>query len=284
LGDEQLSKRLWGTIEGLRKCYSSLLEFARAWVGSRLVFRNWELQNGYQMWTMLCQESEVVEKLVALQLRVIDGVIYVAEDFQADLSVVDQILDLMAILFRWKKWTDSRWMSMGDTSRGLLGSLILGIEALVSHAVDHGHSTYYLASARAMNAELKRFTVKCSVTSFVADAVLGKLLTDDRLPVMYEAIMLEIESEVEFILNIPADIWNLFGQVAGVCGDSLRSDSVRGAFTTSACLRALFEPVLQLPWSLCGSDDMRSALGEFLAEHEPTEAVAWSIWHLCRCG
>jgi len=283
LGDQQL-KTMWGIIEGLRTCHTTLMAFARSFVASRIVYRDWSLENGDRMWRMLCFESDIVEKLCHLQLRCKDGAILVAEEFRDDPTVVDQVVDLMTLCFRWRKWTDSRWLSMGDSARSLLTSIILGIEPLIEYAISGGHGPYYLAKAKHMSSEVKQLTVKCAVVSFVADAVLGVLLTDDRLPRMYAAIEQEIESEVQFVQNIPFGVWAFVADVTGLQTLAIRSEAVHGALITAAALRSQYASVLELPWSLCSSASVSDSLDALIAGPEPTEAVTWSVWQLCRAG
>lgn len=282
--DDKSMKSMWGIIEGLRTCYSTLMCFARSWIAKNLVFLDWDLEHGYTMWTMLCMESEVADKLVALQLRCIGGRIFVSEDFRDDPDVTEKIYEVMVLVFRWRRWTDSRWLSVGDSARSLLSSILLGIEALVGYAIASGHSTYYLACAKSISDDVKRLAVKSSMVSFVADAVLGVLLTDDRLPVVHKSIEQEIASEVHFVLDFPTDVWCFIADATGLRFLALRSDAMSGTLVAAAALQSHFAIAHELPWSLCASDDIRSALCAFLAGPQPTQSVAWSIWQLGSVG
>lgn len=284
LTDDALLKDMWGTIEGLRTCYVTLMEFVKSWVASRLVFRDWEFAHGFLLWTMLGLEAELAERLSELQLRCFGGVVFVAEKFRNEESIVGDVAQAFAVCFRWRKWTDSRWCSMGDSSRSLVLSLLLGIEDLVAFAVCQGHSTYYLAKAKQIGLVVKRLAVQASVVSFVADAALGLLLSDDRLPLMYEALLAEIDSEVKYVLKLPKEMWDFIAGILGLQAVELRSACVQGALTTAASLMSHFQVAAELPWSLVGSGNIERALDELAVGPQPTEAVSWAAWQLCALG
>ena len=73
---------------------------------------------------------------------------------------------------------------------------------LVEWALQHGRSSYHLANAKDISASIKELAMHASIVSFITDAVLGLLLTEDRLCAMYEAVQTEIQSEVEYALRI----------------------------------------------------------------------------------
>ena len=91
--------------------YITLIELKRPWVASRLVSEDWDFEEGYSLWAMLSIESQFCDILVELQLRVVGGVIYVGSEFAEDPHTVDRVSDILAAVYKWKKWTDSRWLS-----------------------------------------------------------------------------------------------------------------------------------------------------------------------------
>ena len=135
---------------------------------------------------------------------------------------------------QWKEWTDSRWVTIGDTSRSFLGALLLSMGDLIALTVQHGHSTYNLSNFAKLSIALNRIIVHASVDSFVSDAVLGMLLSDERLPVMMEAIDTEIQCEVAYIAELPKCVWEIIGLVLGLRPVGLRSAAVQGALTASS--------------------------------------------------
>ena len=86
-----------------------------------------------------------------------------------------------------------------------MASLLVGIDSLVDYALQHGHSSYYLGGAKTLSKKVKAFVAKCAITSFVADAALGLLLTDDRLRAVLTALKAEVACEVEYIAGALAD-------------------------------------------------------------------------------
>ena len=84
----------------------------------------------------------------------------------------------MGAVCQWEGWTDSRWVTIGGTSRSFLGALLLGIGDFIAFAIQHGHSTYHLSNFAKLSIVLTNI-VQASVVSFVSGAVLGMLLSDE---------------------------------------------------------------------------------------------------------
>jgi hypothetical protein len=155
----KIMKDMWAIIETCRTCYATLMDYKSLWVASRLVFRDWTFENAYRLWTMLGIESQHCEALVEMQIRYENGSICVAEHCHTDPDIVEKVCNLMSVVFVFRKWTDSRWVTMGDTTRTFLGSLFLGIDGLVAFALARGHSIFFfieLQQADGRNQEVCR--------------------------------------------------------------------------------------------------------------------------------
>ena len=81
----------------------------------------------------------------------------------------------MGAVCQWKEWTDSEWVTVGDTSRFVLGAFLSDIGDLVAFAIQHCHSTYHLSNFAMLSTALNNFIVQASVVSFVSGTVSGML-------------------------------------------------------------------------------------------------------------
>ena len=95
LEEGTLMKDLWSIIESSRATKASVLEYAPWWLASRLVFRDWENDHCYRFWTMLGIESADCDELTELQLRVVDGTVFLAEDAQTDPDIINRVSHLL---------------------------------------------------------------------------------------------------------------------------------------------------------------------------------------------
>ena len=235
--DDHLMKDLWSIIEASRSARASVMDHAPGWVASRLVFRDWGHEHLYRFWTMLGIESVDCDELSDLQVRVVDGTIYVAEHLQDDPEIVNRLVLLLQRMICWRPWTDSRWLSIGDSTRTFLAALSLGWASLVEYARTQGHSTYHIQNFEKLRADIVGFAVKAAVSTFVSDAALGALLSDDRLPMTLGKIEDDIACELDYIATLAQEVWEYLGQLSHHSPHQLRSEAYGGALASAAFLR-----------------------------------------------
>ena len=103
-------------------------------------------------------------------------------------------------------------------------------------AIRHGHAKHHLSKFAKLSITLETSVVQASVVSFVSDVVLGMLSSDDRLPVMLEAIVNQkFSARWNFIADlIHFCVWEIIGLVLGFRPVGLRSAAVAGALTSSS--------------------------------------------------
>ena len=116
----------WATIQSCRSATASLARHRERWIASRLVFRYWAFEGSYFGWTWIGVESTVCDLIVTLQLRVVGSSILVADDYANDDQIVQKVVVTGAIC-KCKEWSDSWWVTIGDTSRYFLGACLLDI-------------------------------------------------------------------------------------------------------------------------------------------------------------
>ena len=129
-----MMKDMWAITQSCRSTTASLAEYRERWIASRLVFRDWAFEGSYHVWTLIGVDFTVCDLIVTLQLRVVGSSILVAEDHANDDQIVQKVSHVMGAVCQWKEWTDSRWVTIGDTSRSFLGALLLGIEVTLSRS------------------------------------------------------------------------------------------------------------------------------------------------------
>ena len=55
----------------------------------------------------------------------------VSAKYEDEPTLHEKVTGLLLTVFRFKKFTDSRWCTLGDSSRTLVASLSLGLDALI---------------------------------------------------------------------------------------------------------------------------------------------------------
>jgi hypothetical protein len=89
--------------------------------------------------------GEFLDTLVRLQLRFEHGALLVAASWEGDLDTENMIYTCLLHLWKFTKFTSSRWTTLGSSSRSLLASTVVGLEDLVHYIMeDKANSTYYI--------------------------------------------------------------------------------------------------------------------------------------------
>ena len=183
MGDPQLLKDLCIVLESLRNSYDLLHGRLAAWVHSKARFVEVDGDDDAErsLWTSLGIEPEVVELLVRLRLRFTGGALLVINVCANEPDVMNTIFGVLLHVLRIKRFTDSRWCTVGQCCRTLVASLLLGIDDLVAVIRSGGASDYFIGGFMRLTPDMKRFCVICAFSSYVSDGVLGELLEDDRI-------------------------------------------------------------------------------------------------------
>ncbi|CAE8622776.1 unnamed protein product [Polarella glacialis] len=268
------------TMEPLRNGFDELEKNSRAWIRVHLAFEDWHVDCIEFVWSMLGFRGEWLDLLVKLQIRFVDDKLKVAAAFEID-GNTEQLV-YMALLQVWKfaKFTDSRWATIGCTSRSLLSSTILGLESLVAHVLQNpASSSYYIKGFARYDQKVHELVAIISTSSFVADAVLELLFEDDRLPRNLEACDREICDEINYVFNIGSDVWKIVARACRMSEEAIRHASISSALVQGGLISSKLREARQLPWSLLQGDRQQN-LDDLAKQTRPVDEVAGKIWEL----
>ena len=167
------------------------------------------------------------------------GPCFLLRMLKIDPDIVNRVSRLLEKVIRWRPWTDSRWLSIGDSTRALLAALALGWASLVEFARGQGHSTYHIQNLEKLRPEIVGFAVKVALFTFVTDAALGSLLSDDRLPMTVTMIEHEMDCEFDYIANLPVQLWEFLSQMCHLPAHHLRSEAYSAAWASARPFKLL---------------------------------------------
>ena len=192
----------------------------------------------------------------------------------------------MALMNVWsfRRFSDSRWISLGSSCRTLLAAVVLGLPDLVDEILANPRaSSYFLSGFKHFSDRVARMTATVATCSFVSDSVLAALLDDDRVPSMLPRLVADIKDELAYAMGIDQSVWDFVGRAVGLRGEELRSDSVAASMTSAGFIHRRLREAQGHPGSLCVGDVDRN-LDELRREEAPTERVALQIYRLLRIG
>jgi hypothetical protein len=278
-------------IASVRNGFDLLHAHLGAFVGETLDF--WEgdqetpEDTSYQFWLCLGVDAEIAQILAGLNLFWSGDKLRVARRCREDPMLLEKITHCILHVCRFKQFTDSRWITVGDSSRSLLAAMCLGLGGWVRYTrKDPRASDFYLHGFTHLQPRVLLYCAVGALASPVCDAVLMELLDDDRLAKRAGEIMEIMGNEIQWLAGgINNHTWVRLASVVGACPPArLRHITVVAACTIGAFLhKRLFSAALSLPWRLA-SGDILANLDRLASEEQPVEPTAAKIHRLLRLG
>ena len=148
------------------------------------------------LWTLLDVDPDLVGALVDLQLRFENGNLLISCTHQGRLDVVTTAVGLLGAMWRFKKRTESRLLTVGSSARLFVARLLTGVGGLVEEICDRGVKDWYLKGFKNDQQEHMNFMVQAAVTFRVAEAFQQELMHDSRVALRLHALVAVISEEM----------------------------------------------------------------------------------------
>ena len=240
LKDQELTGKMWKVLASLRGGFQELATHVAAWVTAHLSFQDWDFEHREFLWTMLGLSAEWVEVMSDLHIRWQGDRLCVAKAHLYNERVVSLVVAALMRVWQFREWTDSRWLTIGPSSRTMVAALLLGLEGLVEWVLKQpGVSSYRLGGFGSMDAAARDAFCLIAGTAFVSDAALALFMDDDRVPRCMEALQRELHDEVRYVTMLPLPVWEVVASLSSKTAQGLRSDCVGAAHKQAAFLSAL---------------------------------------------
>ena len=121
-----------------------------------------------------------------------------------DNGILDTVQTIIIHIWRFRKASDSRWLTLAPASRSLVGACLLGMRSLVGDLlVDDKVSKYHLGGFKKFTTEVAGFTGLVSILGHVPDAVNAALVEDTRLAGRVEEVFDLLVDEVVYVASHP---------------------------------------------------------------------------------
>ena len=284
--DTALMRDTYVAVESLRNSHDLLSIHLSEWVTTRLQFVGdmgpERVNQRRTLWSALGVDHEAVDILSELQFSYDAGrltVVHTAGDIYDD--VVSVIIACLSSVWRFVKFTTSRWLTVGTSARALVAALLTGVENLVAYIdTDTSSGKFYLGGFSRLVRSRKQYMVKAAIASRIAEAFQLELMEDSRVAVVYETLWRSIAKEMKWLVDLDISIWHTLGCVCGLSADQLRDACiVAGHITVHFLWRRVLHPASCMPWSLCRGD-IEQNLRDLAASDYPDDAVGQQLWTL----
>ena len=129
LRDRQFMAGLYGGVASLRDSFSSIITGIGLWLPTVVSFSDsaWAQEEQYRFYNLFGLTPPIVEALMALQLRYDGTHLCIAARFRDHPESAQLVTTLLLALWQFREWTDSRWLSMGKTSRTMAIAMSTGL-------------------------------------------------------------------------------------------------------------------------------------------------------------
>ena len=212
----------------------------------------------HALWTALDVTPELCNMLADRGILWLDGKLRVGTAFRDDPDIMIWLYHSMMTVFRFKKYSAGRWISVGSSLRTLVASCALGLRELHQFTLDAGASSYYLGGFKRLTGNMRFFSVVASIASRPTEALSLMMLEDDRAVRLVEAYEACLNEEMDWMANITEPVWQMLELVACSSGSTcraIRSACLHCAHTSCSYIHHNFlDHVRSLPWSLAIGD------------------------------
>ena len=289
--NKDLLRDAYITVESVRNSWSAITGHVCKWIVRRVSFvasmTLEEIDTWRTVWSALDVDVETVDVLAEqLQVRFEGGRLKVhqcAANMMEWASAVET-----ALLSAWKltKWTESRWMSIGRSSRSMTAALLLGLPDLVAHVNESGQaSQHFLSGFGRLNGEVRAVLVESAVFSRVVDGATELLMDDPRVCKVYDGLWQTMGEDMLWVVQLPLPVWRVLASVAGLSAEDLRSTCINSAHVAMHFFwRRVLRPASKRPWSLARGDVRENLEALALENDPPIDPVSWQLWILMRAN
>ena len=285
--DRDLMRDIYVAVESLRNSADLISRHIGEWVSLRLRAADdrgpeWR-SDQQQVWLALGLESDTVELLTeVLQLHYHDGALYFYRDAEMSGDLVEMVSTCFMSFWRWVKFTASRWLTVGSSSRYLVAALLTGLPDLVSFIdKETGSSLFYLRGFERLKVKGRtEFLCATALYSRISEGVQADLLDDSRVAMVYARLWQSASEEMKWLVDLPEITWSTIGSVCGMGAGEFRDRCIgAGHVSFHFIWRRVLQPASELPWSLTRGD-VGANLNILKESDCPEEPISAQLWHL----
>ena len=218
--DGNLMKTLFILISSARSSYMHMVDSLIPWLQQVLVPWPEDRKPDPELailWTALGADPDQIELLVHYQL--------VFEETHNQLRVAPQALKedtfittfsgLLLGLWKMEAFSESHWLSLGSSCRGVLRSLLSGFKSCISRSYAHQHKdlTDFNASGFLKNIDGPAAALLglASLASLVPETFLTSVTKDNRVPPRAPEVQRAMCDDMLFLSELPESVWTTVG-------------------------------------------------------------------------
>lgn len=284
-------KDLHISIEALRNSFPHLHKHLAPALLARLTFVPPEDEPEVRLfWSAMGVDGHWLELLVELDPHWGGGLLCISDRFEKDPEVVEKVSTVILYLWRWKKFSESRWCTVGAACRALAASVVVGLEEVVARAQrDPTSSNYHLNGFARLQPPVRLFAIVGAIAAYPADALQLELLEDCRVGGRLRELKECLDEEILFVESLGSLVWERLARIVGgtpaLLAPELRSLTLMCVYTTKAFIhRRLFATAEDYPWRLAQGDILANLQELCATDYSGTDSATRQIKALLAAG
>ena len=288
--DKLLLESVYIGIAACRAAYFNAIDILGTWLVEKL--QPWpepllpDAQEMLLLWTSLGVDSECAKILANCRLLWQEDRLLISQEALSQADWLEQVSVALLGVWRFQRFTESRWCTVGSSCRALTSALLLGYMNLLHYMREKGIlGEYEWNGCRRIGDAERHFVVVVGMAAFLPETFLLHVLKDARVAKTQESLQELLFEELSFLDNLPTAVWSYLSQAVKGRPETLRSAVIQGALVSWAFLEwRVLAVATSLPWSLCAGDIAQN-LEDLLSREEcPSEPVAEKLYLLGQAG
>ena len=292
---KELLDSMWAIFVSMRNSYDLILEHIGSWVARNIVWKRpadcpprHQLQ---QTWECLGVDpvfTSILADTLQLHWDFARSQLCVSADVQKDPKAMSEISGALLGLWKFKLFSDSRWITIGCNCRTMVAALLTGLPSLIHYVKQCSSSVYHLKGWSHLGFVTKRFMVLAALLAFVPDSAVGMIFEDARVARSADAIKDSMLSELAWLEGLDGSLWDtmaaLFTPEDNFPASAIQSEVLHGAHAAAGYFHwKTLRRVHDLPWSIARGDQDAN-LEALKCGPRPTHPTASKIWGLLQAG
>ena len=257
---EQSAKDLYIVLESLRNSLLDISSYSIVFLASHVTYHDPEdHQLVQEFWLLMGIEPDWLDDFTSIDPIWRDGSLQVSRESEQDPALGEKLRAMHMYALKWKTFSATRWGGVGFPCRGILRSIVVGLERLIHETRQvEGVSDYHLHGFERCTSKIKRFALVAGISSYVGEAFVMDVLEDDRVALHAQKYKANLQDEVQYVEHVSEFAWKRL-QDSVMCGEcqwhELRDESLLSAHTQIAFVQMrVFDVAESPPFSLASGD------------------------------
>ena len=135
-----------------------------------------------------------------LQLRFVDGKLLASRESSNRHDVVTTVVGTLGAMWRFQKWTESRWLTVGTSARTVAAAFLTGLDSMVEYfKKGSACEESFLCGFVRMIEDRRAFLVEAAVVSRVCKGVLTELMEGHRVAMRHMELWQAAADEMQWV-------------------------------------------------------------------------------------